>query len=72
MTEIDGNALLALLLYVRNCTHPERYVTDPSPGGDDRWCMGCGSVRVQGNWLTPSWFVGLDKVLQGQPGTPVS
>lgn len=73
MVEIDAEALLQLLMYVRTCSHPERYVSDPSPGGgDDRWCMGCGSVRIQGRWLTPSWFQGLDKALRGINGEPMS
>lgn len=73
--EIDGNGLLSLLLFVRQCSHPERYTSNAhtiDATGGDRWCMACGSVRVQGNWITPSWFTPLDKLLQGVPGTPVS
>lgn len=75
MIELDVQALLSLVSFVRSCTHPERYTSgaaaaDATQG--DRWCMACGAARVQGQWLVPSWFTPLDKVLAGVPGEPRS
>ncbi len=54
--------LLQLVVFARECRHVN---TDQDAqrvdAEGDRWCLACGSARMQGQWLVPGWMQAFDR-----------